>query len=105
MELYKPFNYTTFLNLMKYSKAIMSDSGGECEEAVILKTPCVVLRNETERDELLEHSQMILSGINEFNIIKSFNVVTDLPLEGIPEDYKKPTSSIVTKLLLSYTTT
>lgn len=102
IELHSPFTYTNFLNLMKHSKALISDSGGECEEACILKVPCLVIRNETERNELLEHSQMILCGINEMNIVRSFKIVIDLPIVGIPEEYTKPTSSIVTKLLLSY---
>jgi len=100
MELCKPFNYTNFLNLMKYSQAILSDSGGECEEAALLKVPCLVLRHETERTELLEYSQMILCGTKTANIIKAFEVVKDLPLTGIPEEYKKPTSAIVVKILL-----
>ncbi len=100
IELCKPFNYTSFLNLMKYSVAILSDSGGECEEAALLGVPCLVLRHETERTELLEYSQMILCGTKTENILKSFEVVKDLPLLGIPEEYLKPTSSIVVKIIL-----
>jgi len=100
IELHKPFNYTNFLNLMKYSVAILSDSGGECEEASLLNIPCLVLRQETERTELLEHSQMILCGTKTENILKAFEVVKDLALEGMPEEYTKPTSSIVVKYLL-----
>ena len=100
IELHKPFNYTNFLNLMKYSVAILSDSGGEVEEAALMGVSCLVLRTETERTELFEHSQMILCGVKTENILRGFKVVKDLPLIGIPEEYKKPTSSIVVKYLL-----
>lgn len=100
IELCQPFNYTDFLNLMKYSVAILSDSGGECEEASLLDVPCLVLRHETERTELLECSQMMLCGTKIDNILRAFKVVTALSLEGIPEEYQKPTSSIVVKILL-----
>ena len=100
IELCKPFNYTTFLNLMKHSVAILSDSGGEVEEAALMGVPCLVLRNETERTELLEHSQMILCGVDNKKIIRAFDVVTDLPRIGIPEEYTKMTSDIVVKYLL-----
>jgi UDP-N-acetylglucosamine 2-epimerase (non-hydrolysing) len=102
VELTKPFNYTQFLNLMKYSVIIMSDSGGECEEACLLGVPCLVLRNETERIELLEYSQMILCGTNNIdNILQSVNIIKNLSLEGVPEEYTKPTSNIVIKNLIN----
>ncbi|MFH0806005.1 MAG: UDP-N-acetylglucosamine 2-epimerase [Patescibacteria group bacterium] len=100
IELVDSLNYTTFLNLMYYSSIILSDSGGECEEAAILKIPCLVLREETERTELLEQSQMILCGIETEDIIRNSKIIRQIPISGIPEEYNKPTSSIVVKILL-----
>ena len=102
IELHNPFNYSDFINLMKYSVVVLSDSGGECEEAAILDIPCLVLRTETERNELFEQSQMILCGTDTKNILSAFEIAKDMECFGIPEEYKKPTSSIVTKLLMRW---
>lgn len=100
IELCEPFNYTDFISLMQGCKVILSDSGGECEEAALLSVPCLVLRNETERTELLEVSQMILCGTETKKILRAYKVIQELPISGIPEEYKKPTSSIIVKYLL-----
>ncbi|KKN82794.1 hypothetical protein LCGC14_0306180 [marine sediment metagenome] len=97
----EPLKYSKFLSLMYYSDLIISDSGGECEEAAMLNTKCVVIRDETERTELLEVSQMVLCGTGTKDILRGVDTVLKLELEGIPTEYLKPTSSIVTKLLLS----
>lgn len=54
-----PLNYLDFLTLLKRCMLVMTDSGGIQEEAIILKKPCVTLRNTTERWET------ILLGANE----------------------------------------
>ncbi len=99
IELHNAVNYTTFLNFINNASIFLSDSGGECEEATLLKIPCLVLRNETERTELLEFSQMILCGVETDSIVRNAKIVKELPLSGVPEEYKKPTSSIVVKIL------
>ena len=49
---------------MKYSKIIiLSDSGGVQEEACILKTPLITIRNSTERPETLNIGCNILSRV------------------------------------------
>ncbi len=59
----EPTNYFTFLNMIKFSKLILSDSGGVQEEACILKTPLVTIRNSTERPETLAIGCNILSKV------------------------------------------
>jgi UDP-N-acetylglucosamine 2-epimerase (non-hydrolysing) len=48
-----PVGYREFLSLIQNSILAMTDSGGLQEEAVILKKPCITLRNSTERQETL----------------------------------------------------
>lgn len=62
--LLEPLGFLEFLQLEKYSRLILTDSGGVQEEACVLKVPCVTLRNNTERPETLEVGANILAGIN-----------------------------------------
>ena len=49
--------------MIKYSKLFLSDSGVVQEEACILKTPLVTIRNSTERPETLAIGCNILSKV------------------------------------------
>jgi UDP-N-acetylglucosamine 2-epimerase (non-hydrolysing) len=54
VHLVDPLDYRTFVNLMKRSHVILSDSGGLQEEAPSMKTPLLLLRELTERPEGFE---------------------------------------------------
>lgn len=45
----EPLDYFAFQKLIKYSKFILTDSGGIQEESTYLQVPCLTLRNNTER--------------------------------------------------------
>jgi UDP-N-acetylglucosamine 2-epimerase (non-hydrolysing) len=45
----EPLDYFAFQKLIKYSKFIVTDSGGIQEESTFLQVPCLTLRNNTER--------------------------------------------------------
>jgi UDP-N-acetylglucosamine 2-epimerase (non-hydrolysing) len=45
----EPLDYFAFQKLIKYSKFILTDSGGIQEESTFLKVPCLTLRPNTER--------------------------------------------------------
>ena len=45
----EPLDYFSFQKLIKYSKFILTDSGGIQEESTFLKVPCLTLRPNTER--------------------------------------------------------
>jgi UDP-N-acetylglucosamine 2-epimerase (non-hydrolysing) len=49
----EPIGYREFLGLEAAAALLISDSGGVQEEASILKTPLVVVRNSTERPEVI----------------------------------------------------
>lgn len=44
----KPFNYTSFIRIIKNALFVMTDSGGLQTETTMLDIPCLTLRNETE---------------------------------------------------------
>jgi len=74
--LIEPIGYLQFLNLMKNSKFVITDSGGIQEETTYLNIPCLTIRPNTERpitvwegsnklvtpDEVPEEVDLILKG-------------------------------------------
>lgn len=58
----QPLDMEDMHNLLSRSYLVMTDSGGLQEESAALGVPVVVLRAETERDELLKAGGAVLSG-------------------------------------------
>lgn len=58
----EPVDYVTSLELQAAASAVLTDSGGLQEEACILGTPCVTLRDNTERPETLAIGANVLTG-------------------------------------------
>ncbi|MEM4581641.1 MAG: UDP-N-acetylglucosamine 2-epimerase (non-hydrolyzing), partial [Candidatus Korarchaeum sp.] len=64
-----PLGYLEFLGLLLSSDLIMTDSGGVQEEAVTLKRPCIILRENTERPEVIELGFGEIAGTNPSTIV------------------------------------
>jgi len=58
----EPLGYLDFLALEDAASLVVTDSGGVQEEACILKTPCVTVRNSTERPETVENGANVIAG-------------------------------------------
>ncbi|WP_421774577.1 non-hydrolyzing UDP-N-acetylglucosamine 2-epimerase [Gracilimonas sp.] len=71
----EPFDYLSFLHILKRADIILTDSGGIQEEASALGKPVLVLRNETERQELIESGLGYLVGTDEDAIVKQTNAM------------------------------
>ena len=70
IKIIEPTGYFKFLILEKNAKLIITDSGGVQEEACILKTPCITLRENTERPETLEvGSNILVKGVEDVESI------------------------------------
>lgn len=88
--LHTPFNFSDFVTLEKHAKCVISDSGTVQEEASYLRTPCVVLREGTERPETVEHGDTILAGCSDYGSIINavmWAATRDLKREGPPACY------------------
>jgi len=68
--LIEPLPYLPFIYLMKRSIMILSDSGGIQEEAPFLNKPLLVLRDVTERPEVVEVGAARLVGTNPESIFR-----------------------------------
>jgi UDP-N-acetylglucosamine 2-epimerase (non-hydrolysing) len=60
----KPVGYLEMLALQKFAAAVFTDSGGIQEETCTLGTPCITLRENTERPETITVGANVLAGHN-----------------------------------------
>ncbi len=70
-----PLGYLDFILLLSRAKAVLTDSGGIQEEAIILNVPCITLRTTTERPETIEAGGNILAGVESSKILEKVNLV------------------------------
>ena len=73
MTITKPLGYLDFLKLEKNAFAILTDSGGIQEEAIILNVPCLTLRYNTERPETVEAGGNVLVGLEKERVLGYLN--------------------------------
>ncbi|MBT3864749.1 UDP-N-acetylglucosamine 2-epimerase (non-hydrolyzing) [Candidatus Peregrinibacteria bacterium] len=66
----EPTGYLDMLTLIQNAKLILTDSGGIQEEACILQTPCLTLRESTERPETVEVGGNIITDTNKEKIVE-----------------------------------
>ncbi|MDF3033456.1 MAG: hypothetical protein K0R76_410 [Alphaproteobacteria bacterium] len=62
MCLIEPVSYVDLISLLKESSIILSDSGGIQEESFILEKRIIILREETERPEVVDSGYGVLAG-------------------------------------------
>src|SRR3954454_19720089 len=66
-----PAPYVPFVDLMRRSHLIITDSGGVQEEAPSLGKPVLVLREKTERPEAVEAGTVRLVGTRESTVFEA----------------------------------
>ena len=64
-----PLRHDDFVQLLAGSQLILTDSGGIQEEATVLGVPVVILREETERPEVVEIGMGFLTGTSQDKIL------------------------------------
>lgn len=73
VETADPLGHTEFLGTLARVKLVISDSGGVQEEAAILGTPCVTVRNNTERPETIAEGVGLLAGTDKAAILAAID--------------------------------
>jgi len=69
VDIINPVGFLEFLQLEEAAKVVLTDSGGVQEETCILGTPCVTLRDNTERPETIDCGSNVLAGIDPKTIL------------------------------------
>ena len=83
VHLIEPVDYLSFVALMDRATLILTDSGGVQEEAPSLGKPVVVMRDSTERPEVVEAGAAVLVGTNHECI---FDVVSELLTDPVAQE-------------------
>lgn len=79
IDLVEPASYPDFIRLLRHASLVLTDSGGVQEEAVALRVPLLVLRDKTERPEVLETGAAWLVGTGEERIVQQARTVLSSP--------------------------
>jgi len=88
--LIEPLGYLDFLALLKNARAVLTDSGGVQEEAIVLNTPCITLRTTTERPETVEAGGNVIAGVSTEKIIETVNRILDSKVYESMKHAKNP---------------
>jgi UDP-N-acetylglucosamine 2-epimerase (non-hydrolysing) len=81
IQLIEPLDYVSFVDLMRRSYLILTDSGGIQEEAPSLGKPVLVLREKTERPEAVESGTATLVGTDVRKIVDTATVLIQNSVE------------------------
>ena len=99
----EPFGFFDYCKLQSESLLSISDSGSISEEAAILGTKSLTLRNSMERQEALESGVVPLAGLDRPELISIIEAALALDLASSPPiEYSIEDSSLrVLKFMLS----
>lgn len=81
IQVIEPLDFLDFLLLEDRAEIVLTDSGGVQEESCILQTPCVTLRDNTERPETVEVGANQIVGVNPTEIRVGAEQMIDTPTE------------------------
>ena len=101
----KPLGFTDYCRMQCDAACVISDSGTLSEEASILGFPAVLLRNSTERPEVLDKGTIVIGGYTSESLLQSVALAIN-SFDGEdhrPRDYcDTNVSSKVVKIIQSY---
>jgi UDP-N-acetylglucosamine 2-epimerase (non-hydrolysing) len=97
-----PVGFFDFVQLERMAKVVFTDSGTVPEETSMFGVPTIILRNTTERQELLENGTCILAGTNKRDILTAYHGLGKMKQKwgGLADYDKENVSDTVIRLLL-----
>ncbi len=104
-----PTGYKDFIGLVANSKFVMTDSGGIQEEAGVLDIPCLILRENTEWEYLIDLGKNLLIGTNYEKITDTVNDLLNNEwkldkMKDTKAPIKKNVSEKIVSILKTYNT-
>jgi len=104
----RPLGFMDYNKLQMDSFCVLSDSGTLSEESAILGFKGVLIRNSTERPEVLDKGTIVIGGINTEDIEQAIEMAavvgTGVQDYKLPLDYKDENVSVkIVKIIQSYT--
>ncbi len=91
VRLLDPIGYFDFLSLEANAGLTITDSGGVQEECILLHTPCLTIRNSTERWETLINGGNFVTGLDPFLINQYARTILD-PHSGLAAKMRRAKS-------------
>lgn len=79
-----PVSYLEMLSLERGARLVMTDSGGVQKESYFLERPCIILRPETEWQEIVDDGAAILADADPERILKAYHTLIDRPVVRHP---------------------
>jgi UDP-N-acetylglucosamine 2-epimerase (non-hydrolysing) len=77
LQMIEPLGYLEFLALQQHASVVITDSGGIQEETTYLGTPCLTLRENTERPITITHGTNLLIGRDWEKLRRGFYAALD----------------------------
>lgn len=104
----EPFGFLDYNHLQQHAYCVLSDSGTLSEESAMLGFAGVLIRNSTERPEVLDKGSVVIGGIHAREVQRAMELAVAMrdakePC-AMPQDYEDTNVSVkVVKLIESYT--
>ena len=78
-----PQGFLQFLGMEKEAELVISDSGTVVEECAILGTPCLTIRESTERIDLIERGINVLTGMDIEQMLSAVELALSRKIEPV----------------------
>lgn len=101
----KPLGFNDYNKLQQNAFCVISDSGTITEESSLMGFPAITIRQAHERPEGMDEGTLIMSGVDEKDILDSIKIVTEQNIKmHVVNDYDVDhLANKIVRIIMSYT--